>query len=97
MMLLPKCCQYFTRKIIAMTDLSEVELQRVFDLKTKNRKKGLDGNEKDELMSLLYKAGQVSENDYQEYKSGRNIDQILRYALIAAGLFLLVSALKGSK
>ena len=80
-----------------MTDLSEVELQRVFDLKTKNRKKGLDGNEKDELMSLLYKAGQVSENDYQEYKSGRNIDQILRYALIAAGLFLLVSALKGSK
>tara|TARA_R110000868_G_scaffold351295_3_gene612590 strand:- start:1444 stop:1704 length:261 start_codon:yes stop_codon:yes gene_type:complete len=77
-----------------MNKVTNNEYQRIFELNSLANDGEASAKEKDELMYLLNKAGSLSKEDYASYVNGRDVDKILKYALIAAGVLLLVHALK---
>jgi hypothetical protein len=52
-------------------------------------------SEKDEFMSMLYKAGKINQKQYNDYKANQNINDILKAAL-AVGAIVLIGHLISS-
>ena len=45
--------------------------------------------EKDEFMEMLYKNGSITENQYQDYKTNQNIEELLKAGLAIGAVILI--------
>lgn len=68
---------------------NNIDYKRLLSLNQKVSANTATKAEKDELMSLLYKNNSITRKQYDDYLSGRNIDDILGAALTIAGIVLL--------
>lgn len=68
---------------------NNIDYKRLLSLNQKVSANTASKAEKDELMSLLYKNNSITRKQYDDYLSGRNIDDILGAALTIAGIVLL--------
>ena len=53
--------------------------------------------EKDELIKLLYEDNHITQKQYDDYRSGKNTDSIIKIALIITGILLLGYLLQQKK
>jgi hypothetical protein len=67
---------------------SGLNYQRLLELNRKVRHNVATQSEKDELMQLLFENGSISEKKYQDYKSGRNTEDLVKMGLIIGGIIL---------
>lgn len=72
--------------------MNSLEYQRLALLGEKVRNKTASGPETEEYMTLLYRNGNITEQQYKDYRSGRNSDEILK-AAVAVGAVLLIGYL----
>lgn len=72
--------------------MNGLDYQRLALLGDKVRSGLASVTEKDEYMSLLYRNGSITSQQYNDYKSGQNKDDILNAAL-AVGAVLLIGYL----
>jgi hypothetical protein len=68
---------------------NNIDYKRLLSLNQKVSANTATKAEKDELMSLLYKNNSITRKQYDDYLSGRNMDDILGAALTIAGIVLL--------
>lgn len=62
--------------------------QRMYDLKTRIEKKVATPSETDEYMQILLQRGTITQEEYQDYKNGKNTNEIIKNAL-TFGAFIL--------
>ena len=65
------------------------DIQRIFDLNQKLKDKTATKLEKDEYMGLLYKNHSITKKQFDDYKLGRNSDDLIEAALTIGGIVLL--------
>lgn len=63
--------------------------QRLLSLSQKVKAGHANKSEKDEYMDLLYKNKSITIKQYNDYKAGRNVEDILGAALVIGGIVLL--------
>ena len=68
---------------------NNIDYKRLLSLNQKVSANTATKAEKDELMSLLYNNNSITRKQYDDYLSGRNMDDILGAALTIAGIVLL--------
>lgn len=68
---------------------NNIDYKRLLSLNQKVSANTATKAEKDELMSLLYKNNSITRKQYDDYLSGRNMDDVLGAALTIAGIVLL--------
>lgn len=72
--------------------MNGMDYQRLAHLGDKVRGNMASKLEKDEYMELLFRNGSISQQQYSDYRSGRNVDAIVNAAL-AVGAVLLIGYL----
>lgn len=65
------------------------DIQRIFELNQKLRDKTATKLEKDEYMGLLFKSHSITKKQFDDYKLGRNTDDLVEAALTIGGIVLL--------
>ena len=66
-----------------------INYQRLFSLSQKVKTGHATKPEKDEYMELLYQNNSITHKQYNDYKSGRNVEDIFNTALVIGGIVLL--------
>lgn len=69
--------------------MKSINYQRLSYLGDKVKAGNASKTEKDEFMSLLYQNGSISSIQYNEYKAGRNTEDIVNAALAVGAIVLL--------
>lgn len=69
--------------------MSNINYKRLLFLNQKVKSGDASQAEKDELMDLLYSNGSISQKQYDDFKAGRNIEEVLKASLVIAGIVLL--------
>lgn len=64
-------------------------IQRLSELNVKVANNTATNAEKEELMRLLLENGSITQKQFDDFVMGRNVDQLLKTALIVAGIVLL--------
>lgn len=72
--------------------MNGLDYQRLADLGNKVRDNGASAAERDEYMDLLYRNGSITSQQWQDYRNGKNVDEILK-AAVAVGAVLLIGYL----
>ena len=72
-----------------MTPLQNNSLQRLAELNAKAANNTATSAEKGELMRILFDNGSITEKQYNDFLIGRNVEQLVKTALIIAGIILL--------
>lgn len=65
------------------------DIHRIFELSQKLQEKTATKIEKDEYMNLLLKNNSITRKQYEDYRSGRNTDDLVEAAMTIGGIFLL--------
>lgn len=68
---------------------SSINFTRVMELSQKIKNKTATQGEKDEYMLLLFKNGNIKKDQYDNYLSNRNNEEIIDTALTIGGIVLL--------
>ena len=66
-----------------------INYQRLLSLSQKVKTGQANKAEKDEYMELLYQNNSITAKQYNDYKSGRNVEDVLGAALVIGGIVLL--------
>jgi hypothetical protein len=69
--------------------MNEYSIQRLAELSPKMRAGIATKAERDEYMLLLYQNGSISLQQYRDYQTGKNTDEIINAALAIGGIVLL--------
>lgn len=69
--------------------MNGIDYQRLLFLSNKVKSGQATKTEKDEYMDLLYTNRSVTQKQYNDYKSGRNVEEIVNAALVIGGIVLL--------
>jgi hypothetical protein len=72
-----------------MEERNNIDYTRLLTLNQKVQQNSATNLEKDELMSLLYRNNSITRKQYDDYKSGQNIEEVFKAALVIAGIVLL--------
>lgn len=70
-----------------MTESSEYN--RLMTLNQKVKNDTASKAERDQFFDLLYKHGHISKKQYDDYRNGRNIEDLVNAAVVIAGIVLL--------
>lgn len=79
------------------TNPNRIDYDRLLELNQKVRNNTATQEEKDELMDLLFANGSITQKQYNDYRSGRNVDDLVKAGFIIAGILLLGYALRNMK
>lgn len=66
---------------------------RLLFLNQKVKNRTATNEETEEYMNFLYMNGSITPKQYQDYKSGKNVEEIIKAGLIIGGIVLLGYAL----
>ncbi|MEM8894698.1 MAG: hypothetical protein AAGC88_08980 [Bacteroidota bacterium] len=66
-----------------------IDYERLLHLNNRVKEGTSTRQEQDELMKLLYDNESITEKQYNDYRRGQNVQDILGAALIIAGIVLL--------
>lgn len=69
--------------------MNNINYNRLLFLNEKVNSGNATKEEKDELMNLLYFNNSITQKQYDDYKAGRNRDELVRTALTIGGIVLL--------
>lgn len=73
-----------------MTTVNEnIDYHRLYELSDKANRKLATKQVGDELMSTLYRLGKIKDKMYQDYTSGRNVDDLLDMGVALGAILLL--------
>lgn len=72
--------------------MNSLNYQRLALLGERVRNNSASGPEKDEYMTLLYRNGSITEQQYTDFRAGRNTEEIMK-AAVAVGAVLLIGYL----
>lgn len=73
-----------------MTEINEsIDYHRLHELSDKTNRKLASKQERDELMYTLYRLGKIKDKMYQDYISGRNVDDLLDMGVALGAILLL--------
>jgi hypothetical protein len=64
-------------------------IQRLSELNVKVANNTATNAEKEELMHLLLANGSITQKQFDDFLTGRNVEQLMKTALIVAGIILL--------
>ena len=69
--------------------MNGLDYQRLAQLGEKVREHTASGPERDEYMSLLYRNGSLTEQQWLDYHSGKNTDDIVKAAVTVGAVILI--------
>jgi hypothetical protein len=69
--------------------MNGIDYQRLLSLSNKVKSNQASKPEKDEYMNLLYHNDSITQKQYNDYKQGRNVEEIINAALVIGGIVLL--------
>lgn len=72
--------------------MNSLDYQRLALLGEKVRNNTASGVEAEEYMTLLYRNGSITDQQYKDFRAGRNTDEIVK-AAVAVGAVLLIGYL----
>lgn len=68
--------------------MNNIDYNRLLELKRLIDYKQADTNQKKEYIGLLYRNGNITEQQYQAYMKNQNTDEIINAALTIGGVLL---------
>ncbi|WKZ64801.1 MAG: hypothetical protein QY325_08465 [Flavobacteriales bacterium] len=74
--------------------MNQLDYMRLATLGEKVRAGSATNQERDEYMELLYRNGSITRQQYNDYRAGRNADEILNAALAVGAIILIGHLLK---
>lgn len=72
--------------------MNELDYQRLAELGEKVRDSTATEPERDQYMTLLHRNGSITTKQLQDYRNGKNVDEIVK-AAVAVGAVLLIGYL----
>lgn len=72
--------------------MNELDYQRLAELGNKVRDNTALPHERDAYMDLLYRNGSITWQQWQDYRGGKNVDEIMK-AAVSVGAVLLIGYL----
>ena len=69
--------------------MNGIDYQRLLFLSNKVKSGQANKSEKDEYMDLLFRNRSITQKQYDDYRAGRNVDDIIGAALVIGGIVLL--------
>ena len=72
-----------------MSISTQINYSRLAELNDKAKSGSTTRAERDELMSLLFESKSITDKQFNDYKAGKNVQDIFNAALIIGGIVLL--------